>query len=121
MYVARFGESAATKLEEALSEAERETLGRGLRARPAGADTLSIVDYLYIKQLPTLLFRSDVQEEARRRFRLSSDTKRRLLAAVDQLVPVRNEIAHVREVSSDRLLRASVACSDVLDVLESRT
>jgi hypothetical protein len=28
------------------------------------------------------------------------------------LVPVRNEIAHVREVGNDRLLRASVACAD---------
>ena len=121
VYVARFGESAATMIEEALPEGERQSLARALRSRPAGADTLSIVDYLYIKQLPVLLFRSEVQEEARRRLRLSHDAKPRLLTAIDQLAPVRNEIAHVREISSDRLLRASVACADVLDVLESRT
>jgi carboxyl-terminal processing protease len=34
--------------------------------------------------------------------------KQRLLSAVDQIAPVRNEIAHVREVGRDRLIRASV-------------
>jgi hypothetical protein len=38
-----------------------------------------------------------------------------------QIVPVRNEIAHVREVGRDRLLRASVACADVLEMLQGRT
>ena len=42
-------------------------------------------------------------------------------AAVDQIAPVRNEIAHVREIDRDRLLRASVACADVLEMLQGRT
>ena len=36
---------------------------------------------------------------------------------VVQIAPVRNEIAHVREIDPDRLLRASVACADVVDTL----
>ena len=34
------------------------------------------------------------------------------------IAPVRNEIAHIREVERDRLLRASVACADVLEMLQ---
>jgi hypothetical protein len=41
-----------------------------------------------------------------------------LNAAVTQIAPVRNEIAHVREVDPDRLMRASVACADVLRILQ---
>jgi adenine-specific DNA-methyltransferase len=48
----------------------------------------------------------------------AQDPKQRLLAAVNQIAPVRNEIAHVREIDPDRLLRASVACADVLDTLK---
>jgi len=43
------------------------------------------------------------------------------LFAVNQIAPVRNEIAHVREVGRDRLLRASVACADVLEILRGKT
>jgi hypothetical protein len=39
--------------------------------------------------------------------------------AVGQIASVRNEIAHVREVGADRLLRASVACADVLEMLRA--
>ena len=35
VYVGRFGEAAARRIEEALPERERETLARALRARPA--------------------------------------------------------------------------------------
>jgi hypothetical protein len=38
----------------------------------------------------------------------------------NQIAPVRNEIAHVREIDQDRLLRASVACADVLEMLKGR-
>ncbi|MBI1813544.1 MAG: hypothetical protein HYR72_01055 [Deltaproteobacteria bacterium] len=70
----------------ALPEREREILARALRARPAGSDPLSIVCYLYLGQLPALLFVADVWQEAR---------------------------------SRDRLLRASVACADVLEMLKA--
>jgi len=121
VYGARFGEAAAGKIEEGLPERERETLARALRARPAGLDPLSIVDYLYLGQLPVLLFAANVQQEARGRFSKAPDPKQRLLAAVSQIAPVRNEIAHVREIERDRLLRASVACADVLEMLQGRT
>ena len=49
------------------------------------------------------------------------DAKQRLQSAVGQIAPVRNEIAHVREVDRDRLLRASVACADVLEMLQGKT
>jgi hypothetical protein len=47
----------------------------------------------------------------------AADAKQRLQVAIGQIVPVRNEIAHVREVNSDRLLKATVACGDVLGLL----
>jgi len=121
VYAARFGEAAARRIEGALPERERDTLTRALRARPAGSEPLSIVDYLYLGQLPRLLFEADVQQEARGRFSKGQDPKQRLLAAVDQIAPVRNEIAHVREVNRDRLLRANVACTDVLEMFQGKT
>ncbi|MEO8752621.1 MAG: DUF262 domain-containing protein, partial [Casimicrobiaceae bacterium] len=48
VYSARFDEAAARRIEGALPERERENLARALRARPAGAEPLSIVDYLYL-------------------------------------------------------------------------
>ncbi len=121
VYVGRFGDTAARRIEEALPERDREILARALRARPAGSDPLSIVDYLYLGQLPPLLFASDVWQDARLRLGGATDVKQGLQSAVALIAPVRNEIAHVREVERDRLLRASVACSDVLGMLQSRT
>lgn len=121
VYSARFGEGAARKIEEGIPEREREGLARALRALPAGSEPLSIVDYLYLAQLPLLLFAKDVQQEARTRFSRAEDPKQRLLAAIGKIAPVRNEIAHVREVDRDRLLRASVACTEVLEMLQERT
>ncbi len=118
VYVARFGDSAAARIEAAVPEGERQTLARNLARRPAGAEPLSVVDYLYLGQLTPILFAPDVQQEARSRFSGAQDPKQRLLAAVGQIAPVRNEIAHVREIDPDRLLRASVACADVLDTLK---
>lgn len=118
VYAARFGEHAAQRIEDALPERERESLTRALRARPPGAEALSIVDYLYLGQLPPLLFTSDVWPAARGRLGGADDVKRRLQVAISQIAPVRNEIAHVREVERDRLLRASVACADVLEMVK---
>jgi hypothetical protein len=120
VYAARFGEAAARRIEEALPERERETLARALRARPAGSEPLSIVDYLYLGQLPPLLFVAEAWQEARHRLGDAPDVKQRLQAALGRIAPVRNEIAHVREVDRDRLLRASVACADVLEMLQAR-
>ena len=97
VYAARIGDSAASRIEAAVPEGERQTLARNLARRPAGADPLSVVDYLYLGQLPKILFDPDVQQEARTRYGGA---------------PVRNEIAHLREIDRDRLLRASVACAE---------
>lgn len=121
VYAARFGEAAARRIDEALPERERETLARALRARPAGSEPLSVVDYLYLGQIPPLLFAADVWQDARQRLGGAPDGKQRLQSAVGQIAPVRNEIAHVREVERDRLLRASVACADVLEMLKGKT
>jgi hypothetical protein len=121
VYIERFGDAAAQRIEGGLSERERETLSRALRARPAGAEALSILDYLYLGQLPALLFAPAFWQDARRRLGGAQDVKQRLQAAVSQIAPVRNEIAHVREVESNRLLRASVACADVLEMLKGQS
>jgi hypothetical protein len=119
VYAARFGEAAAQRIERALPERERQTLAHALRARPAGSEPLSMVDYLYLGQIPPLLFATDAWQDARHRFGGAPDGKQRLQSAVGQIAPVRNEIAHVREVDRDRLLRASVACTDVLEMLKA--
>jgi hypothetical protein len=117
-YIESFGKAAAEKIESALGATERESLGRALRARPTGADPLSVVDYLYLGQLPALLFYKDVWEKAR--LRLSgTDAKQKLQAAISAISPVRNEIAHVREVAPERLQRASLACRDVQGLIVS--
>jgi hypothetical protein len=118
VYAAKFGDAAAKNIEAALSEPEQDILARALRARPPGAEPLSIIDYLYLSQLLPLLFAGGVWEEARRRLGAADGTKQRLQTAVNQIAPVRNEIAHVREVEHDRLLRASVACRDILKMIQ---
>jgi hypothetical protein len=50
----------------------------------------------------------------------ASDIKQRLSSAIDNIAPVRNEIAHVREVTPERLQKANVACNDVLALTGSR-
>lgn len=117
VYKGRFADSAARRIEEGLPEREREVLTRALRARPAGVEPLSIVDYLYLGQLLPLLFSADVWQDTRTRLGEAPDLKQRLTVALGQIAPVRNEIAHVREVGRDRLLRASLACTDVLTSL----
>jgi hypothetical protein len=120
VYIARFGNAAARKIEEAIPEKERDALARALRARPAGSEPLSIVDYLYLGQMPPLLFAVEVWPDARHRLGDAMDGKQRLQNAIGQIAPVRNEIAHVREVDRDRLLRASLACADILGMLQGR-
>ncbi|MEP7272413.1 MAG: DUF262 domain-containing protein [Acidobacteriota bacterium] len=117
VYAARFGEDAAKRIEEGLPEPQRETLSRALRSRPAGAEPLSIVNYLYLGQLLPLLFLTGIWQEVLKLLGGAKDAKHRLQAAVSQIAPIRNEIAHVREVEPDRLVRASVACADVLEMV----
>ncbi len=117
VYSSRYGDAAARRVEEAVPDGARETLNRALRSRPAGADPLSVVDYLYLAQLPPLLFPGDVWQEARQRLGGAADAKHKLQAAISQIVPVRNEIAHVREIDRESLLRAAVACNEVVAML----
>jgi len=119
VYGKRFEANGAARIEAALSAPERESLTRALRSRPAGSDPMSVVDYLYIGQLPRLLFANEVWPDAKVRLGGASDIKQRLNDAIVQITPVRNEIAHVREVSPDRLQKANVACVDVLTTLQN--
>jgi len=120
VYVGRYGEKAASRIEGVLSENERQVLARALRARPASANPITIVDYLYMGQLPTLLFANEVWADVRQTLGGAADVKQRLQTAIAQIVPVRNEIAHVREVSPERLQRAAVGCNDLLEMLGPR-
>jgi hypothetical protein len=119
-YAARFGNEARTRIEATLNDADRERLTRALRSHPAGADALQVIDYLYLAQLPALLFKNEVWSEAQTKLRAGPEFKDKLRWAIDQIAPVRNEIAHVREVSPDRLQRANVACTDVLRMLQPK-
>jgi hypothetical protein len=121
VYASIFGDTAAATIQAKLPERDRESLMRALRARPPGSDPLTVVDYLYLGQLPPLLFANDVWQAVRLRLRDQADTKQRLQDAVGQIAPVRNEIAHVREVTPERLLKATVACDDVLAVFGGRS
>ncbi len=114
VYAAKFGAAAAAKIESGVPEGAREPLARALRARPAGADPLTIVDYLYMGQLPPLLFSGDIWQEARQRLGGAQDAKQKLQTAIGHIAPVRNEIAHVREVERERLMRANLACTELL-------
>jgi hypothetical protein len=116
LYASLFEGNAAQKIRDTFSGAEREGLERALRSRPAGADPLSIVDYLYLGQLPRLLFASEVWQVARTRIS-AQDAKSKLQGAIDVIAPVRNEIAHVREVNPEQLQRANLACSDIQAML----
>lgn len=72
---------------------------------------------MYLGQLPPLLFVNEVWPEARQRFGGAQDVKARLNSAIQDIVPVRNEIAHVPEVSKERLKRADVACDEIRRML----
>jgi len=120
VYATRFDDRAAQKIEDSLPDREREGLARALRARPVGTDALTIVHYLYLGQLPPLLFAQDVWQYAKPYFGGAEDAKQRLQTAIAQIAPVRNEIAHVREVDRDRLLRANLACTEILDMLRGK-
>ena len=88
----RFGDGAAASIEAKLPERERETLTRALRSRPAGSDPLTVVDYLYLGQLPPLLFANDVWQYAKTRLSDAADAKQRLQLAhcPDRPCPKRN-------------------------------
>jgi hypothetical protein len=117
VYATKFGDAAAATIQAKLPERERETLARALRTRPSGSDPLTVVDYLYLGQLPALLFASEVWQYVKSKLNGAADAKQLLQVAIAQIAPVRNEIAHVREVAPDRLLKATVACGDVLGLL----
>ncbi len=78
-----------------------------------------MVDFLYLGQLPALLFRAEVWPVAKARLKWGDGVKQHLQMALENILPVRNEIAHVREVSPDRLQRANVACADVMRALNA--
>jgi hypothetical protein len=117
VYAKQFGDGAGKAIAAALDDHAREILARASKNMPVGADPLGLVDYLYIAQLPGLLFKCDVWPEARSRFGANQDIKRKLQETIEQIVPVRNEIAHLREVPQEKLQRASLACSDLMSMI----
>lgn len=116
-YEMKFGFTAAEQITQSLTDVERVNLLRALRARPADADPLTVVDYLYLGQLAGLLFASSVWNDVKTAVKAPPDFKKRFQSLIDVISPVRNEIAHVREVSRERLLRANLACTDLTGLL----
>lgn len=109
------GKRMMPQIRKDLLKALREK-GRDVTEDYENAVEESLLDYLYLAQLPPLLF-GEVWQDARLKFGGLPDAKQRLQSAIQQIGPVRNEIAHVREVSQDRLQKANVACGDVLGML----
>ena len=80
VYATKFGDAAAPTIQAKLPERERETLTRALRTRPPGSDPLTVVDYLYLGQLPALLFGSEVWQHVKSKWNDAADTRQRLQA-----------------------------------------
>lgn len=116
-YAKVHGERAARVIEDSFKDKEKDALERAVRSKPAGTDALSIVEYLYLAQLPPLLFANSVWNEARAALGGREDARKKLSEAIAVITPVRNEIAHVREVAVDRLQRTHLACRDVVAML----
>lgn len=57
----------------------------------------------------------------KRRLGAAKDLKERLKRAVSEVAPVRNEIAHFREVPPERLQKTNVACNDILTIVAALT
>jgi hypothetical protein len=72
---------------------------------------------LFVPWSASLLFANEVWQYVKPKLIDAADAKQRLQVAIAHIAPVRNEIAHVREVAQDRLLKATVACADVLTLL----
>jgi hypothetical protein len=116
VYNRHFGDRAAAALEAAFGPDHRETVAKASRNVQL-ADPLSVLDYLYLGQLPGLLFRPEVWPTTQQALGGRGDAKAKLQHAIENIAPVRNEIAHVRDVPPERLQRASLACSDVLGMI----
>lgn len=115
IFVELFEDQAAAQIEATMQGSDAASVQRALRSRPVNAGPLSIVDYLYLGQLSQLLFSKQAWPKAQQR--LGGAEKRKLAEAIEQITPVRNAIAHVREVERPKLQKASVACDDVLAML----
>jgi hypothetical protein len=116
VYKEQFGDRAPAALEAALGPDHREVVAKASRNVQL-ADPLGMLDYLYLAQLPALLFKPDVWPTAQQALGGRGDAKARLQQAIEHIAPVRNEIAHVRDVAPERLQRAHLACSDVLGMI----
>jgi hypothetical protein len=117
VFAAVYGANAAARIRASLLGPAKAALGRAMRTRAGSDDIAALLDHLYLAQLPALLFAGDAWAEARGRFGDRADARRSLQEAVDAIAPVRNDIAHVREEERTALMRASVACDDVLAML----
>lgn len=118
-YEAVYGSDAGHRIRAALPTGAQSALDRALRGRTGSSEVAAVLDHLYLAQLPALLFANDAWSETRRRLGGRDDVRRKLQESVDAIAPVRNEIAHVREVDRTALLRASVACDDLLAMVQA--
>ena len=104
VYASRFGELAASEHRRGVPERERQS-SRGPCGRAPGAEPLSIVDYLYLGQLPALLFAADVRQEARRALHRCTGSQQRLQAA-----SARSRRSGTRSLMSARSIRPAPSC-----------
>ena len=87
-----------------MPERERETLARALRTRPPGSDPLTVVDYLYLGQLPALLFASEVWQYVKPKLNVAADAKQLLEVRL-----LRSHLSEMRLHTCERSLR--IVCS----------
>lgn len=117
VYSTVYGQNAAKNIESFFKNQEKESLERALQSRGPDREPMGIVDFLYLGQLPALLFANDVWSKTKELLGGRDDIKQRLNTSLPSITPVRNEIAHVRDVPVERLQKAHVACREVLSLL----
>ena len=110
------------ELKRLVPEREREIARAGSQGRPAGSRPAQHRRLPLSRPVATPpVSPKDVRQDARTPLGRRAGREAAAPVGSRHIAPVRNEIAHVREIDQDRLLRASVACSDVMGMLQKRT
>jgi hypothetical protein len=118
-YTNRWGAGAEGKMEDALGREawERIIKNRGDHKYRAGREPLeerAILDFTYLGQLGQLMLWGPAWDMFRHLF----GDKRDLEDLLKGIAPVRNDMAHFRNVPDKELARCRVASDDLLAVLE---
>lgn len=115
----KWGTLSDNKIEQALGARtwsmtmERLNRGKAPYRYTNGTDRRDVLEYAYISQLATLM----VWREAWNLFRDLFRDKRELEDIVSEIVVVRNEKAHFRQVPTRELDRCRLRCEDLLSIL----